>query len=49
MFMQGLGANTIKTDPGSNAEEEITKSSKKPINIASRHVQTKTPVNGKTQ
>lgn len=49
MFMQGLGAKTMNTDPGSNVEEEATKSSKKLINIASRHVQTKTPMDGKTQ
>ena len=49
MFMQGLGVKTMNTDPGSNAEEEATKSSKKLISIASRHVQTKTPMDGKTQ
>ena len=39
----------MNTDPGSNADEEVTRSSKKPINIASRQVQTKTPMDGKIQ
>ena len=48
MLMQGLAVNTMNTDPGTNIEEDAGKSNKNLNSIASRYVQTKTPMDGKT-